>query len=139
VLAPGLHFHATTAVPLAARVMHIPLKGLATVPVPAGNGPPGVEPGAVEPGAAVAGVLAGTDDAAVVLVPGERVAPAPGAVPWLAQPTSTARQAAAASAAAERMVVISVSPPFGHRVIPAPTVLRLAGQDNKEQGRWSWR
>jgi hypothetical protein len=60
-------------------------------------------------GAVVAGVLAGADGAAVVLVPGERVASAPGAALWLAQPASTARHAAA-SAAAERVVVICVSP-----------------------------
>src|ERR1039457_5098899 len=39
--APGLHFRATTVVPSAARVMHIPLKGPETVPVPAGKGPAG--------------------------------------------------------------------------------------------------
>ena len=150
VLAPGLHFHATTAVPSAARVMHIPLKGLATVPVPAGNGLPGVVPGAVEAGgvvagvlavagAVVAGVLAGADGAAVVLVPGELVAPAPDAVPWLAQPASTARHAAAASEAAERVIVIGVSPRSGTGPFRHLQSLRLAGQDNKEQGRWSRR
>ena len=87
--------------PSAARVTHIPLKGLATVPALAGSGPAGVAPGAVVAGvlagaavvagvlagaAVVAGVLAGADGAAVVLVPGERAAPAPGAVAWLAQP-----------------------------------------------------
>jgi hypothetical protein len=128
--------------------MHIPLKGLATVPVPAGNGPAGVAPGAVVAGAVVAGVLAGAvvagvlagaDGAAVVLVPGEREAPAPGAVPRLAQPASTARHAAAASAAAERVVVIGVSPRSGTGPFWHPQSLRLAGQDNKEQGRWSRR
>jgi hypothetical protein len=67
-----------------------------------------VPAGAVPAGAVVAGVLAGADDAAVVLMPGEPVALAPGAMPWLAQPTSTARQAAAASATAERVVVVVV-------------------------------
>jgi hypothetical protein len=58
------------------------------------------------PGAVAAGVLAAAG-AAVVLVPGGRVAPAPGALPWLAHPAaSTARHAAAASAAAERVVII---------------------------------
>jgi hypothetical protein len=71
-----------------------------------------VPAGAVPADAVVAGVLADADGAAVVLMPGEPVAPAPGAVPWLAQPTSTARQAAAASTTAERVVVvvIGVSP-----------------------------
>jgi hypothetical protein len=54
----------------------------------------------------VAGVLAAADGAAVVLVPGERAAPAPGALPWLAHPAaSTARHAVATSAAAERAVI----------------------------------
>jgi len=61
------------------------------------------------PGAVVAGVPAGADVGAVVLVDGERVAPAPGAAAWLAQPVSTARHAAAASTAAERVVVICAS------------------------------
>ena len=54
-------------------------------------------------------VVAGADAGAVVLVDGEPVAPAPGAAAWLAQPVSTARHAAAASAAAERVVVICAS------------------------------
>jgi len=66
-------------------------------------------PGAVVAGAGVAGVLAGADVGAGVLVDAERVAPAPGAAAWLAQPVSTARHAAAASAAAERVVVICAS------------------------------
>jgi hypothetical protein len=58
-------------------------------------------------GAVAVGVLAAADGVAVVLVPGERVAPAPGALPWLAHPAaSTTRHAAAASAAAERVVII---------------------------------
>jgi hypothetical protein len=60
------------------------------------------------PGAAAAGavVRAAADGAAVVLVPGGRVAPAPGAVPWLAHPAaSTARHAVAA---AERAVIALV-------------------------------
>jgi hypothetical protein len=66
-------------------------------------------PGAVVAGAGVAGVPAGADVGAVMLVDGERAAPAPGATAWLAQPVSTARHAAAASAAAERVVVICAS------------------------------
>jgi hypothetical protein len=66
-------------------------------------------PGAVVAGADVAGVLAGADVGAVVLVDGEAVPPAPGAAAWLAQPVSTARHAAAASAAAERVILICVS------------------------------
>jgi hypothetical protein len=66
-------------------------------------------PGAVVAGAGVAGVLAGAGVGAVVLVDGEAVAPAPGAAAWLAQPVSTARHAAAASAAAERVIVIRAS------------------------------
>jgi hypothetical protein len=66
-------------------------------------------PGAVVAGAGVAGVLAGAGVGAVVLVDGEAVAPAPGAAAWLAQPVSTARHAAAASAAAERVIVICAS------------------------------
>jgi hypothetical protein len=62
-------------------------------------------PGAVVAGAGVAGVLAG----AVVLVDGEPVVPAPGAAAWLPQPVSTARHAATASAAAERLVGIRAS------------------------------
>ena len=66
--------------------------------------------GRVVTGAVGAGALAVADGAAVVLGPGERAAPGPGAVPWLAHPpASTARHAAATSAAAERAVVI-VSP-----------------------------
>jgi len=62
------------------------------------------------PGAVAARVLAAAG-AAVVLVPGGRVAPAPGALPWLAHPAaSTARNAAAASAAAERVVIILFPP-----------------------------
>jgi hypothetical protein len=57
-------------------------------------------------GAVAAGVLADVAGAAVVLVPGERVAPVPGALPWLAHPAaSTTRHAATASAAAERAVI----------------------------------
>ena len=81
----------------------MPLKGPETVPVPPGK------PGAVVAGVGVAGVLTGAEVGAVVLVVGERVAPAPGAAAWLAQPVSTARHAAAASAAAERAVVICAS------------------------------
>ena len=66
-------------------------------------------PGAVVAGAGVSGVLAGAGVGAVVLVDGEPVAPAPGAAVWLAQPVSTARHAAAASAAAERVIVICAS------------------------------
>ena len=67
-------------------------------------------PGAVVAGAGVAGVLAGAGVGAVVLVDGEPVAPGPGAAAWLAHPAvSTARHAAAASAAAERVVVICAS------------------------------
>jgi len=52
-------------------------------------------------------VLAGAAGAAVVLVPAERAAPVPGAGLWPAQPAaSTARHAAAASAAAERVAII---------------------------------
>ena len=60
-------------------------------------------------GAGAAGVLAGADVGAALLVDGERLAPAPGAAAWLAQPVSTARHAAAASAAAERAVPIWAS------------------------------
>jgi len=66
-------------------------------------------PGAVVGGAAVAGVLAGADVGRVVLVDGDRGAPAPGAAAWPTQPMSTARHAAAASAAAERVVLICSS------------------------------
>jgi hypothetical protein len=63
--------------------------------------------GACPAGAAAAGVLGGAACAAVVLVAAERVAPAPGAGLWLAQPAaSTATHAVAASVAAERVVVI---------------------------------
>jgi len=110
--------------------MHMPLNGLATVPVPPGAAAAGVL--AAADGAAV--VRAAADGPAVVLVPGERVAPAPGALPWLAHPASTARHAAAASAAAERVVII-VSPwSPGYRVIPAPAVLRHVRLDDKEAG-----
>ena len=66
-------------------------------------------PGAVVAGAGVAGVPADAGVGAVVLVDGERVAPAPGAAAWLAQPVSTARHPAAASATAARVVVICAS------------------------------
>jgi hypothetical protein len=63
--------------------------------------------GADVAGAVVARVVAAADGDAVALVPAERVAPAPGAVPWLAHPAaSTAMHAAAASPAIERVVVI---------------------------------
>ena len=63
-------------------------------------------PGAVVAGAGVAGVLAGAGVGAVVLVDGEPVAPGPGAAAWLAHPAvSTVRHAAAASAAAARVVI----------------------------------
>ena len=85
-------------------------------------------------GAGVAGVLTAAGGAAVVLVPGELVAPGPGpgAVPWLAHPAaSTARQAAAASTAAERVVVIvSLSSPG----IPFLQNPRLIRQDHKAAG-----
>ena len=54
----------------------------------------------------VSAVLAGVEDH---VIDGEAVAPAPGAAAWLAQPVSTARHAAAASAAAERVIVICAS------------------------------
>jgi hypothetical protein len=67
-------------------------------------------PGAVVTGAGVAGVLAGAGVGAVVLVDGEPVAPGPGAAVWLAHPAvSTARHAAAASAAAARVAVMCAS------------------------------
>jgi hypothetical protein len=66
--------------------------------------------GAVVTGAVVAGVLAAADGTAVVLEPGERVAPGPGVVPWLAHPAASATMHAAATSAAAERVVIIVSP-----------------------------
>jgi hypothetical protein len=66
-------------------------------------------PGTVVAGAGVAGVLAGADAGAVVLVDGEPAGPAPGDAAWLPQPVSMARHTAAASATAERVVFICAS------------------------------
>ena len=83
-------------------------------------------------GAGVAGVLAAADGAAVALEPGERVAPGPGVVPWLAHPAaSTARQAAAASTVAERAVVIVSAFEPGNTFLQNPRLMR---QDHKAAG-----
>jgi len=60
--------------------------------------------GEVAAGGVVPGVLAGADTACVVLVPGERVAPAPGALA-LPQPTASTARHAAADAAVKRAAV----------------------------------
>jgi hypothetical protein len=76
-------------------------------------------------GTVVAGVLAAVDGAAVVLEPG------PGVVPWLAHPAARpARQAAAASMVAIRVVVI-VSAFEPRDTFQNP---RLMPQDHKAAG-----